>query len=332
MIKKCLGCGVELQDNNILLEGYTNTLENDFCMRCFKMKNYGEYEFIMRDNEQYKTILRQIGKTKGLILFVVDIVLIPKNIKEILSYFKTNKIILVLNKKDTMPFDISDEKYISYFDKDELKLEDIIVVSSKNGYNIDNLMNLINKHRTPNVYFVGNTNAGKSSLINNIVDNYSISSSTITISPMPSTTLSDIKIKMKNFNIIDTPGLVDDGNILNYLEIEDIKKVSIRKEIKPKTYQIKKNESLLIDKYIRIDYLAESDNSFTLFMSNDLEVKRIRSKRNEKLKEMPVREINFGFKEDVVINGLGFIKTMYEGNIKVYCNKDVEIYTRKSLI
>ena len=125
---------------------------------------------------------------------------------------------------------------------------------------------------------------------------------------------------MKNFNIIDTPGLVDDGNILNYLEIEDIKKVSIRKEIKPKTYQLKKNETLLIDKYARIEYASEGDNSFTLFMSNDLEIKRIRSKRNEKLKEMPVREINFGFKEDIVINGLGFIKAMYEGNAKIYCN------------
>ncbi len=332
MIKKCLGCGVELQDNNILLEGYTNTLENDFCMRCFKMKNYGEYEFVMRDNEQYKSIFRQIGKTKCLILFVVDIVLIPKDIKEILSYFKTNKIILVLNKKDIMPFDINDEKYISYFDKDELGLEDIIVVSSKNNYNIDSLMDLINKHRTPNVYFVGNTNAGKSSLINSIVDNYSISSSTITISPMPSTTLSDIRIKMKNFNIIDTPGLVDDGNILNYLDVDDIKKVSIKKEIKPKTYQLREGESLLIDKFARIDYLSESENSFTLFVSNDLEIKRIRSKRNDRLKELPARELNFSFKEDIVINGLGFIKTMYEGNAKIYCNKDVDIYTRKSLI
>lgn len=331
MTKKCLGCGVELQDNNILLEGYTNTLENDFCMRCFKMKNYGEYEFVMRNNDEYKSILSQIGKTKSLVLFVIDIVSIPRNIIEILSFFKTNNVILVLNKKDTMPYDIPDEKYIDYFDKESLNLKDVIVVSSKNNYNLDKLMKAIKNNKTPNIYFVGNTNAGKSSLINKIVDNYSIASSTITISPMPSTTLSDIRIKMKDYTIIDTPGLVDDGNILNYLDVNDIKKIAVKKEIKPRTYQLKENESLLIDEYIRVDYLEGGENSFTLFISNDLDVKKVRAK-NDRLKDLPNREISFNFKEDIVINGLGFIKTMYEGSVKIYCNKDVEIFTRKSLI
>ena len=37
--KKCLGCGVVLQNDNILNIGYTPSLENDYCMRCFKVKN-----------------------------------------------------------------------------------------------------------------------------------------------------------------------------------------------------------------------------------------------------------------------------------------------------
>ena len=41
MNKKCLGCGVELQDENMLLDGYTVNLENDLCKRCFRLKNYG---------------------------------------------------------------------------------------------------------------------------------------------------------------------------------------------------------------------------------------------------------------------------------------------------
>ena len=42
--KYCEGCGVLLQDENILQEGYTTNLENDLCQRCFRMKNYGEYQ------------------------------------------------------------------------------------------------------------------------------------------------------------------------------------------------------------------------------------------------------------------------------------------------
>ena len=41
--KRCQGCGVLLQNENILQEGYTTNLENDICQRCFRLKNYGEY-------------------------------------------------------------------------------------------------------------------------------------------------------------------------------------------------------------------------------------------------------------------------------------------------
>ena len=36
--------------------------------------------------------------------------------------------------------------------------------------------------------------------------------------------------------------------------------------------------------------------------------------------------------EDIVINGLGFVKIIFAGNVKIYANKDIEIFTRKSLI
>ena len=33
--KHCQGCGILLQDQNVLQEGYTTSLENDLCQRCF---------------------------------------------------------------------------------------------------------------------------------------------------------------------------------------------------------------------------------------------------------------------------------------------------------
>ena len=44
MTKKCLGCGVILQDSNNNKEGYVDTLDKDICERCFKLKYYGEYK------------------------------------------------------------------------------------------------------------------------------------------------------------------------------------------------------------------------------------------------------------------------------------------------
>ena len=38
--KYCQGCGIKLQDENVLQEGYTADLANDLCARCFKLKNW----------------------------------------------------------------------------------------------------------------------------------------------------------------------------------------------------------------------------------------------------------------------------------------------------
>ena len=37
MIKKCLGCGVVLQNNQINKEGYVDNIEKEICERCFKL-------------------------------------------------------------------------------------------------------------------------------------------------------------------------------------------------------------------------------------------------------------------------------------------------------
>ena len=113
--KYCLGCGILLQNENITQEGYVTSLENDICQRCFCMKNYGEYQVVTKSNEEYIEILKTVGKTKNLVLHIVDLLNIDKDIHAIREYLP-NKMILVLNKKDALPKSVKDEKII------ELKL------------------------------------------------------------------------------------------------------------------------------------------------------------------------------------------------------------------
>ena len=61
MIKKCLGCGINLQTKDKEKEGYTEDLNNEICERCFKLKNYGEYKEVSLTNETYKQILSEIN-------------------------------------------------------------------------------------------------------------------------------------------------------------------------------------------------------------------------------------------------------------------------------
>lgn len=332
MIKYCKGCGVRLQDNNTLLEGYTNDLSKDLCKRCFRLKHYGEYEIVTKSNSEHLEIIKNIGKTRSLVLYVVDLLNIPKDFDQIKEYLKNNKVILVLNKKDMLPLSVTDQKILTYLEN-FTSFTDKIVISANKNYNIDKLMNIIKKHRVyQNVYVVGNTNAGKSTLINKIIDNYSIDKSLITISSMPSTTLDQIKIPFKDYYLIDTPGLVDSHSIINYIDDNNVKKLSSNKEIKPRTYQIKKGQALIIEDFLRVDYVEGEKNSFTLFISNNLNVKRINGKRHDDLKNLSLKEINLKYHEDIVIYGLGFIKTILEGKVNVYVDKDVSVFTRKSMI
>lgn len=331
--KRCLGCGVVLQDSNITQEGYTTSLENDICRRCFRIKNYGEYQTVAKSNDEYIEILKSIDTTNDLVLHIVDILNIDKDLTFIRNYIH-NKMILVLNKRDVLPKSIKDEKIIDYIKNIDSSYEDIIVISANKNYNIDKLYELMNKHKTSkNIYMIGHTNTGKSSLINKLITDYSENNNELTISPLPSTTLDKIEIELNDeITLIDTPGLVDRGNIVNYVDSTLLKKISPKKEIKPKTYQLKKNQCLVIGTLARIDYVEGEKNSFTIYMSNDIKIKRMNAKRQTCLKDLYKTTYELKYYEDIVISGLGFIKVVDKGTIDLYLDKNVESFIRKNLI
>lgn len=331
--KKCLGCGVVLQDENVLLEGYTVNLDNDLCQRCFRLKNYGEYQATTKTNEEYKEILETVGKTKDLVIYVTDLLNIEQDLFDIRK-FLPNKILLVLNKRDVIPRSVKDEKIISYFKEKYDFFEDIVVVSSEKNTNMDLLLRRIKYFQvTKNVYVCGHTNAGKSSLINRIIKNYSESKQELTISPLPSTTLNLVNIEINDYlTIIDTPGLIDEEAITNYVSDDSLKKILPKKEIKPKTYQLKVGQSLIIGDLVRLDYIEGERNSFTLYMSNDIKVKRITSSRHDDLKNMAKRTYQLPFNQDIVVKGLGFIKIVNRGVVDIYINQRVGTFMRDNLI
>ena len=332
--KKCLGCGVLLQDENILQEGYTTSIDNDICQRCFRLKNYGEYQVITKSNEEYINILKSVAETKDLVLYITDLLNLEKNLEQIRNLIP-NKMILVLNKKDALPKSVKEEKLVAYLESMNIHFEEVIVISANKNYNIDYLLRRIKFHQTSkNVYVVGHTNAGKSSLINKLLQNYSDNVQELTMSPLPSTTLNTVQIEINDYlTLIDTPALVENGSILNHVDEKMVKKISPKKEIKPKTYQIRKNQSIIIEDLVRIDYVEGEKNSFTVFVSNDLNIKRLLNSSNHTtLKDLNKITYEMKYDEDLVITGLGFIKVVSKGVIDVYIDKDVDTYVRRSLI
>ena len=332
--KRCQGCGVLLQDENVLQEGYTTNLENDICQRCFRMKNYGEYQVVTKSNDEYIDILKEVGKTKDLVLYITDLLNLEKNIEQIRTIIP-NKMILVLNKIDVLPKSVKEEKLKCYLASMNIHFEEIIVISTAKNYNIDYLLKRIKYFQTSkNVYVVGHTNAGKSSLINKLIKNYSDKTQELTMSPLPSTTLSTVNIEINDYlTLIDTPGLVETGSILNHVDPKMVKKISAKTEIKPRTYQLRPNQSIVVEDLLRIDYVEGEKNSFTLYISNDLKVKRLLNLfHNEELKDKNKITYNMKYDEELVISGMGFVKIVDKGVIDLYIDKEVDTFTRRSLI
>ena len=302
-MNKCIGCGVET--------------EKELCERCFRIKNYNDYKNVFKDNSEFISILKNIDN-KSLVVLVADLF----NIGD-LSIFKKyidNDILLVLTKRDLLPRSLYEEKLLNY--DYNLKAIDKIIISSNKNYQMDELINKINKYRkTEKVYFIGYTNAGKSTLIN-----YSDIKTTITTSPLPNTTLNTIDIKFNDMILVDTPGLLDDGDIINYIDKKDIKKVIPTKEIKPITYQIKGKQTLIIDNYLKVE---ANDIDLTFFISNNLKIDRYY--KNIETNNLEKHIINVD-SNDIVIKGLGFIKTNKKSVVTIYTLKEVSVFTRKTLI
>ena len=325
-MSKCIGCGIELQNNDKTKLGYTTNIEKSLCERCFRIENYGEYKKVTKDNNEYINILKEINKTKDLVVLVLDIFNLTENINVIKENI-SNDILLVITKRDILPKSVHDEKLIEYIKNYNLKIKDQVVISSYKNYNFDELYEKINNYKkSKNVYVIGFTNAGKSTMINKLIYNYSDNDTKITTSIMPSTTLDKIEINLnENLTIIDTPGLLCEKSFYDILEGKELKKIIPKKEIKPISYQIKDKQYIVIDKYAIIE--AENIN-IVLFMSNSLNIKRLYKKPETKLKERNIKIDN----NDLVINGLGFIKCIGKTNIKIYTYDEISVTTRKNLI
>ncbi len=323
-MSKCIGCGVTLQCENPNEDGYTLDLDKKICQRCFIIKNYGQNKVISKTNIDYMSIINNI-RDKDIVVYVSSLLTLN------LDYInKFKNVILVLTKRDVLPKSIKDGKIIKYV-KDRYKnVSDVITISAYKKYNLDSLYNKLLDYKDRNIYFVGITNSGKSTLINEMIKSYNGYNGEITTSNYPSTTLDIVDTVIGELKIKDTPGIVIDNSIINYMDSKGIKKVNSKKEIKPVTIQIDGSGVILADKLFRIEYNTIS-SSMTFYMSNNINISNI-SFKNPRMKDIHYKEYKIGNNKDLVIEDIGFIKITNEVNIKIYTEKDIYMYVRDNLI
>lgn len=332
MIKKCLGCGVKLQDKDDTSCGYVSSMDKDLCTRCFKIKHYNEYKRVSFNNSDYLKIINGINGSNDLVILVVSLFGMGDLLK-LRGLIKRKNVLLLLSKKDIFPKSIKDSKLISYVKKLNLDLLDVIVISSVKDYNIDKVYSAImNYKNSDKVYIVGITNSGKSTLINKLIARYSLSCEEVTCSMYPNTTLDNIYIKLNDeLTLVDTPGLFNEKSIVNYLNVEELKKVSLKNRIKPRIYQLSRPESFIINDMVRVDYLSNTRSSLIFYLSNEAKIVRC-GVNNTKLKDKKMYSFKMIANKDIVIDDFFFVCAPKKCDLLVYVNYEVDVYERDRLI
>ena len=359
---KCIGCGAVIQTEDSKLPGYVpnevlerNDLEHLVCQRCHKIKNYSA---IMKNEMpivQYYEIMQKITKTNSLFVYVVDLFNLEGSLNhQVIELLKGKDVILVANKRDLLPKSMKDGKIGVWLRNQVKKLglrpKDVMLISVKNKYHLDDLLNNIeNRRYGRDVYFLGATNVGKSSLINALIRSVGmLDYDLITTSVIPATTLNLIKIPMfSDAMLYDTPGLVNEDNLLSLVDAADFKTIMAKKEVKPGVYQLNSSQSLLISGFACFNYLKGDKNTFVTYFADTLPMQRSKLERALVLFPEKVKEL-FNFKtenleyerhlfevkeeSDIVVNGLGFISIKsFPATIEVIAVKGCSVVMRDAI-
>ncbi len=357
---KCIGCGLNLQSSDKDDLGYVPDAtmkkaetESILCKRCFRLKNYGEFNDVPIHDDEFKAILKSIRKEKALVVYVIDCFDINGSFVDNLNgMIGNNPVIIVANKFDVLPKSLKENKIVNRIkkyakDNGIINVIDVVLTSGIKGYNVDVLLNAIEGEGYKNTYIVGATNVGKSTIVNAIIKKYSEEhKDIITTSKFPGTTLGKIEIEYGDGKyLIDTPGIINEHQIAHVVGEKELSKILPKKEIRQKVYQLNSGQTLFIEKLAVISFIHGPRTSFNCYFSKELNIHRTKLENKEKVwvnDSVMDYKTNAEFKkvhlkidnknEDIIISGLGWIRVKGPIEVQIEVPKNVKVIRRESLI
>ena len=339
-MKKCKGCGIELQNVDNKKIGFVPDLEQDYCQRCFRLSHYGDITNLNNKNITNKGIMDIYSQyAKDTFVVIVDAFeALVINQDEFFDLFDKNRFILIINKTDLLPKNISDDKVdtiyedvINRFAGNHHNLISCILTHKKDSSFNDVFYETLNSLKCKRLVFAGRANVGKSSLINKLINN-----NELTTSLYPGTTLRAVEIKHEGYTFIDTPGYIDENNVSSYLPVEIFKDVMIEDTIKPQVFQLYEKQTYFYEDLLRIDVEPKDKASVVFYLNNNLLVHRtktfnvenyLKNKRFKySLKPKSANEFTVKKKSSFYIKGLGFFTVNSDCLIRIHVFDKIKIY------
>lgn len=364
---RCIGCGAVIQSDDKTKPGYTpraavkkGLASNElYCQRCFRLRHYNEVAPVSLTDDDFLQLLNHIRDAHALIVYVVDIFdLNGSLIPGLHRFVGDNPVLLVGNKEDLLPRSLRRSRLRDWM-RQQVNLAGIrplstVLVSAKKNHQIDHLLEQIEKYRQHrDVYVVGVTNVGKSTLINQIIKQRTGVQDLITTSRFPGTTLDKIEIPLDDgHQLIDTPGIIHQHQMAHVLPAEDLKLVAPQKEIKPRTYQLTAGQTIFLGGIGRFDYVKGPKNGIVAYFDNNLLLHRTKlsnaddfyhkhlgdlltpptKQHRDQLPPLERIEFTTEKKTDVVFEGLGWITVPQGVTVAGWAPLGVGVLTRRAMI
>ncbi|GKY94693.1 hypothetical protein MPSEU_000434800 [Mayamaea pseudoterrestris] len=288
-----------------------STKKKTICKRCHGLQNYGTVENVLRpgwtdepllSQENFRKLLDPLSEKPAVILALIDLFDFTGSIlPELDEIAGDNPVILVANKVDLLPSAMGFvraenwvRRELEYYGVRSLANIGgaVQLVSCKTGFGMDKMMakaRSLAADMNCDIYLVGAANAGKSTLLNRIVDwrssddqepvkkragNRNMRKGSVTTSPLPGTTLKFIEVDLGDGQkIIDTPGLLVNGTLTQLLTPEELKVVVPQRKVEPITFRVVAGKCVLIGGLARVEVIGDSKPFlFTFFVANQIKL------------------------------------------------------------
>ncbi|SPP75647.1 nitric oxide-associated protein 1 [Drosophila guanche] len=186
----CSGCGAHLHCSNISMPGYIPSeifkgrsqqeLRTITCQRCHFLNHYNIALDVDVPPSSYVDTISRIQDQFALAVVLVDLLDFPSSIWPGMQHVLGTKrpVFLVGNKVDLLPRDCNSylnhvkhclqREFVQHGGGDGLNIKNVSLISAKTGYGIEELITQLHKTWAykGNVYLLGCTNVGKSTLFN----------------------------------------------------------------------------------------------------------------------------------------------------------------------
>lgn len=370
-VRKCYNCGVLLQSTDPEKPGYIKKeiLDNPhlnflFCDDCFEKEKFHSLPNEPKLDPDYLKMLKDAKDNGALIVYVVNLFSFETSFSSLVnSMIKDNKIVVIANKRDLLPVEISDsdiKEYVAHrFRAAYLNVSEVLITSGSDNVANKAIIEYICENRDgKDVYVIGSKYCGKTTLVNAFLRVYSnLSKGMIVTRNYKDTALRYLAIPLDNKTFMyDTPGIGNDNSLISYFDMTSIDLFLSAKAVSKRKERLSIGQALTLGGYALIE-LVDSDattENLNLYFRPQLTYKKYSTSKKtaadqfiaainkgsltpslkevQSIKDFDVYEVKVDEynQRDIGIGGFGWFSFIgHNQTFKIYVPKNVSIYTSR---